>query len=309
MSPGHSSDHQPPLPSDEKDDIPRGLPPGDSSASQYPTYNSAALCGMGPQFTHQVQRSTVYGSTPSPFSGEHHVPSPMPFEHQQTHMGYQHHHTEIIGGEQSGQAMATMQSMQGAPSFDPPSFRSAVDAGTQYPSASGFPQFSQAGWFAPQQAAGRPQTPMAQGPIAAALPYINRARASTPTHGRTNPAWTDEHTEVLRQGKRAGKSVPDIVKDLSRIDGVERTPNLVSKRWGRMREGCVKKHEMDSILHAVCPEMVRMVYGELSNLDIARAPDFAAAERRARDILRQHVARGVREVVLKLFGNDVLGSE
>ncbi|KAK3949472.1 hypothetical protein QBC32DRAFT_407895 [Pseudoneurospora amorphoporcata] len=299
MSPGHFHDHQPPLPLDEKDDVPQGLPPGYSSASQHPTYNSPALCGMGPQFTHQVQRSTVYGSTP--------------FEHQQTHMGYQHHHTEIIGGEQSGQAIAAMQSMQGAPSFDPPSFRSAMDVGTQYPSASDFSQFSQAGWFAPQQAAGRPQTPMAQGPIAAALPYINRARASTSAHGRTNSAWTDEHTEVLRQGKRAGKSVPDIVKDLSRIDGVERTPNLVSKRWGRMREGCVKKHEMDSILHAVCPEMVRRVYDELSNLDIARTPDFgvqlAAAERRARDILRQHVARGVQEVVLKLFGNDVSFSE
>ncbi|EGO55986.1 hypothetical protein NEUTE1DRAFT_148360 [Neurospora tetrasperma FGSC 2508] len=282
MSPTHSPDHQLPLPSNEADGMRQALPAGDSSSGQQPMYNSPADCGVGAPSPNHIQFSSMYESPPSFVSGEH----------QQTCMGYQDRQTGMIQGEHHGQAMPMMQNMQGAPSFYSPSYLAAVDAGPQYPS--GFPQFGQAGCFAPQEAAGMPQI------STMILPYNGRARTSTSTRDHTESKWTDAHAEVLRQGKQAGKSVPDIIKDLYQIDGVERTPNQVSKRWARMRENCVKKHDMDSIVHAVCPEMVRMLFGELSNLNVAGMPNFgvhlAAAERQAKSIMGKHVAKGVKEV-------------
>ncbi|KAK3486920.1 uncharacterized protein B0T23DRAFT_325144 [Neurospora hispaniola] len=282
MSPAHSPDHQLPLPSDEADGMRQTVLADDSSSGQPPMYNSPADCG-------------VNESSPSFISGEH----------QQTHMGYHDCQTGMIQGEHHGRAMPMMQNMQGAPSFYSPSYLAAVDAGPQY--SSGFPQFGQAGCFASQEAAGMPQI------STMILPYNGRARTSTSTRGHTESKWTDAHAEVLRQGKQAGKSVPDIIKDLYQIDGVERTPNQVSKRWARMRENCVKKHDMDSIVHAVCPEMVRMLFGELSNLDVAGMPNFgvhlAAAERQAKSIMGKHVAKGVKEVVLSISSKEVLRSE
>lgn len=66
---------------------------------------------------------------------------------------------------------------------------------------------------------------------------------------------------------------------------------------------------MNSILRIVCPEMVEKVFGELSKLDLALMPNFGerltATEPRAREILQQHIAKGVQEVVLRLFNDDV----
>lgn len=330
MSPTHSPDHQLPLPSNEADGMRQALPAGDSSSGQQPMYDSPTDCGVGAPSPNHIQFSSMYKSPPSFVFGEH----------QQTCMGYQDRQTGMVQGEHHGQAMPMMQNMQGAPSFYSPSYLAAVDAGPQY--SSGFPQFGQAGCFAPQEAGGMPQI------STMILPYNGRARTSTSTRGHTEFQWTDAHAEVLRQGKQAGKSVPDIIKDLYQIDGVERTPNQVSKRWARMRENCVKKHvstchmllahsttlsnnvplcgeqapltllsphlqDMDSIVHAVCPEMVRMLFGELSNLNVAGMPNFgvhlAAAERQAKSIMGKHVAKGVKEVVLSISNKEVLRSE
>ncbi|KAK3345627.1 hypothetical protein B0H65DRAFT_549309 [Neurospora tetraspora] len=306
-----SPNHHLPFAFQKGGSMPETTPPGDSGSSQQATYSPPTLSGVGAQFPHEGQFPSMYDSAPVPLSGQEQVPPSMPVEHQETHTGYQQREMTMIREEQSGHAMATMQSLQGATNFYSPSYLDHVDAETRY--ASGFVQFSQPGSFGRQEPAGTLHSSIAPTAIASSLPHHGGARAFTSTQGRREAPWTERHTNVLRQGKRAGKSVPAIVRDLYHIDGVERTPNMVSKRWGKIRGGCVKKHEMDAILHAVCPEMVDKVYGELSNLDIARAPDFcgqlAASENRARDILRHHVAKGVQEVVLKLFSNDVLHAE
>ncbi|KAK3489908.1 hypothetical protein B0T13DRAFT_405597 [Neurospora crassa] len=295
MLPAHTPDHELPLPSDEADGMRQTVLAGDSSSGQPPMYNSPADCGVGAPFLDHVQFSMMDESPPSFFSDEH----------QQTCMGYQDRQTGMIQGEYHGQAMPMMHSMQGAPSFYPASHLPAVNAGSLYPSE--FSPFDKAGCFRSQEAAGMPQI------STMTLPYNGRARTSTSTGGHTESKWTDAHAEVLRQGKQAGKSVPDIIKDLYQIDGVERTPNQVSKRWARMRENCVKKHDMDSIVHAVCAEMVRMLFGELSNLNVAGMPNFgvhlAAAERQAKSIMGKHVAKGVKEVVLSISSKEVLRSE
>ncbi|KAL0465275.1 hypothetical protein QR685DRAFT_539126 [Neurospora intermedia] len=330
MLPAHTPDHELPLPSDEADGMRQTVLAGDSSSGQPPMYSSPADCGVGAPFLNHVQFSMMDEPPPSFVSDEH----------QQTCMGYQDRQTGMIQGEYHGQAMPMMHSMQGGPSFYPASHLPAVNAGSLYPSE--FSQFDKAGYFRSQEAAGMPQI------STIILPYNGRARTLTSTRGHTESKWTDAHAEVLHQGKQGGKSVPDIIKDLYQIDGVERTPNQVSKRWARMRENCVKKHvstyqmllahsttlstsvslcgeqapltllfphlqDMDSIVHAVCPEMVRMLFGELSNLDVTCVPNFgvhlAAAERQAKSILGKYVAKGVKEVVLSISSKEVLRSE
>lgn len=244
MAAANSPDQRYPFTSNSKkgDGMPETLPPGDHSFSQQVMYNSPAVCGVVAQFPHQVRSSSMYESTPSSFSGEHQVPSPTSVGHQQMHMGYQHHHQpQKVQDEQSGQAMVTMQSMQGAPSIYPPSYLDTMDARSRY--SPDFPHFSQAGPFASHEAAmDMVQTSRALAARTTILPYNREGRASTSTQGRREFPWSERHTKVLRQGKRAGKSAPEIVKDLYQIDGVERTPNLVSKRWGKMRQGCINKH-------------------------------------------------------------------
>lgn len=242
MAPGNSPDHQRPFTSNSMagQGTPETGSPGDSSSGQHSLYNSPAVCGVVAQFPLQGQFSSMYGSAATPFSGEHQIPSRMPVEHQQTHMGYRHHQTEMTQDDQSGHAMATIQSIQGAQNNYPPCYLDAMDAGARY--TSGFHNFSQARSFTSQEVSGMSQTSMALAATPTTLLCNGEARAFKSIQGRREFPWTDRHTVVLRQGKRAGKSVPDIVKDLYQIDGVERTPNLVSKRWGKMRQGCISKH-------------------------------------------------------------------
>lgn len=62
---------------------------------------------------------------------------------------------------------------------------------------------------------------------------------------------------------------------------------------------------MDSFLHAVCPQIVRMVLGEMSKFNFAAMPNFGvqlvADESWAKTILQQHVRKGVQEIVVKGF--------
>lgn len=179
------------------------------------------------------------GLTPLSFSG-HQLPSSTPFEPQQTHMGYQQRRTEMIRSQQGDQAMVTIQDGHGGPSFYPSSYLEVVDTGPRY--ASAIPQFSLTGKSATQESVGMLQNFMPPISSPMTLPYNGEMRAFMPTHVRRESPWTDRHTDVLRQGKRAGKSVPDIVKDLYQIDGVERTANMVSKKWGKIRGSCIKRH-------------------------------------------------------------------
>ncbi|KAJ4375750.1 hypothetical protein N0V85_009017, partial [Neurospora sp. IMI 360204] len=60
-------------------------------------------------------------------------------------------------------------------------------------------------------------------------------------NGSMAPEWTERHTEILKEGKRLGKTVPQIVTELYQLDGRFRSSNCVTKRWLRMKESCVSK--------------------------------------------------------------------
>lgn len=253
MPPTHSLSNLIPFSFNEGDSMHETTTTLGSNSSEHAKHELPALCGVVAQFPHHDQFSSMYESTHYSLPAEHRVLSPIPIQHLGTHLGYHNHPTEMIQGEYREQPMAIMQSLQGTPSVYTTPYLDAQNGGARH--LSEFPQFGQAGGFASREAAGMLQTSIA--PVGTAIGSLHHlsTRASASTQSRMPPGWTDIHTEIVLQGKRADKSGLEISEDLRLIDGVVRTPNVIAKRWKKMRESCVEKHV--SNFHILPTEVMR----------------------------------------------------
>lgn len=54
--------------------------------------------------------------------------------------------------------------------------------------------------------------------------------------------WTPEQDEVLSRGKHENKKISAIAEELFYKFGVVRTPNVVSKRWAKIKGRCVNEN-------------------------------------------------------------------
>ncbi|KAK3345615.1 hypothetical protein B0H65DRAFT_549296 [Neurospora tetraspora] len=144
-------------------------------------------------------------------------------------------------------------------------------------------------------------------------PMVNQSEWIS-TQGVMAPEWTERHTEILKEGKRLGKTVPQIVTELYQLDGRFRSSNCVTKRWLRMKESCVSKRERDTIIYNLTPTMVQLIYTEVARLQRGRmmqmgsaasAPGLSEAiEQDVKDIARRHLERCIQDMVVRLSGNE-----
>ncbi|KAK3345618.1 hypothetical protein B0H65DRAFT_549299 [Neurospora tetraspora] len=119
--------------------------------------------------------------------------------------------------------------------------------------------------------------------------------------------WSEEHTWILREGKRLGMKVHEITHWLSLIDGIERTPNCITKRWARIKQKCVPKEEKDEIVRDLTPTLTQLIYdavcNKLGGQRLNDAGQLTDVERDVKEITRQHMERCIQEVLVRALGN------
>ncbi|KAK3949474.1 hypothetical protein QBC32DRAFT_326958 [Pseudoneurospora amorphoporcata] len=269
---------------------------GGSPFRQRPTNDSARA-------SLHLQYSSTFGPTPNILFINSH--SQAAYNHQHPQMNFQQYFSQpeqIISTVFSPPTTPSLPTTTGISSMSDMESVPPLYTGSVPHLHFSFPMVSQCEWFSSQH------VPPVQPGV-----YQNDTSHMPNTNGRASD-WTEQHTEILREGKRLGKTVQQIIEHLSALDGKMRTPNCVTKRWARLKENCVPKQERDSIIHNLTPAMLQLVYNEVAKLGRGRmlnnnAGELAAVGQDLEEIAKRHMERCVQDMVVRMFGNNTTPPE
>ncbi|KAK3947975.1 hypothetical protein QBC32DRAFT_69591 [Pseudoneurospora amorphoporcata] len=174
-----------------------------------------------------ARSTSTFSSASDGVLGNSQATSFMPFEHRHSYPSTLHQFPM-----QAEQVNPMFTATSGFPGM--PAMTQSNGATVAHRRFTSLPMVNQGGWNSSQQVPLPFQPGVYQNGDGFPMPMVN-------VNGNMAPEWTERHTEILKEGKRMGKTVPQIIVELYRLDGRMRSSNCVTKRWLRMKESCVPK--------------------------------------------------------------------
>ncbi|KAK3689414.1 hypothetical protein B0T22DRAFT_171725 [Podospora appendiculata] len=142
-------------------------------------------------------------------------------------------------------------------------------------------------------------SPFQIGHAVTALPrlYLGRPRSE---------AWTQEQDDFMRELKDRGTTHPVIATQLLAKFGIHRTPNVISKRLKKLRDGCIDEFKLSQAIQNAVPQVQQILINQITSLGLVEIEDpegslLAEASEEVKEILPRVLEGYLREVAFKMM--------